>query len=169
MIKMNNDYFMQKALELAEEALARGEFPVGCVMVHQGKIVASGARKGTIGDDRNELDHAETVALRRLIDLDAPINHGDVTVFCTMEPCLMCYAALILAGIGQIVYAYEDVMGGGSTCDLSRLKPLYKKSPITVIPDVMRLESLKLFQTYFSNPANCYWKYILLAEYTVAQ
>ena len=166
---MNYERFMKKALELAEDALALGEFPVGCVMVHRGKILATGARKGTIGDTRNELDHAETVALRRLMDLDEPINHGDVTVFCTMEPCLMCYAALILAGIGKIVYAYEDVMGGGSACELSRLNPLYKNSPITVIPAVMRTESLKLFQTYFSNPANSYWKNSLLAEYTLAQ
>lgn len=166
---MNDDHFMKKALELAEDALARGEFPVGCVMVHREKILVTGARKGTIGNDRNELDHAEMVALRRLIELDGPINHGDVTVFCTMEPCLMCYAALILAGIGNIVYAYEDVMGGGSACELSRLKPLYKNSPITVVADVMRTESLQLFQAYFSNPANSYWKNSLLAEYTLAQ
>ena len=166
---MNHEYFMKKALELAEDALARGEFPVGCVMVHREKILVTGARKGTTGNDRNELDHAEMVALRRLIELDGPINHGDVTVFCTMEPCLMCYAALILAGIGNIVYAYEDVMGGGSACELSRLKPLYKNSPITVVADVMRTESLQLFQAYFSNPANSYWKNGLLAEYTLAQ
>ena len=166
---MNDDYFMGKALKLAQDALEKGEFPVGCVMVHQGKILVTGARRGTTGDGRNELDHAEMVALRRLIDFEEPISHNDVTVFCTMEPCLMCYAALILAGIGKIVYAYEDVMGGGSTCELSRLKPLYRGSPITVIPDVMRGESLKLFQAYFSNPANSYWKNSLLAEYTLAQ
>ena len=166
---MNDDHFMKKALELAEDALARGEFPVGCVMVHREKILVTGARKGTIGNDRNELDHAEMVALRRLIEFDGPINHGNVTVFCTLEPCLMCYAALILAGIGNIVYAYEDVMGGGSACELSRLKPLYKNSPLTVVADVMRTESLQLFQAYFSNPANSYWKNSLLAEYTLAQ
>ena len=81
----------------------------------------------------------------------------------------MCYAALILASIGNIVYAYEDVMGGGSACELSRLKPLYKNSPITVVADVMRTESLQLFQAYFSNPNHKYWKNSLLAEYTLAQ
>ena len=166
---MDNEHFMHRALELAAEALARGEFPVGCVMVYREKILVTAARKGTIGDDRNELDHAEMVALRRLIELDESVNHGEVTVFCTMEPCLMCYAALILAGIGKIVYAYEDVMGGGSACELSRLKPLYKNSPITVASDVLRTESHHLFKAYFSNPANSYWKNSLLAEYTLAQ
>jgi tRNA(adenine34) deaminase len=166
---MNYEIFMREALALARGALNRGEFPVGCVMVYQDKILATGARKGTIQSNRNELDHAEMVALRRLIDLDAPITHGDITVFCTMEPCLMCYAALILAGVGKIVYAYEDVMGGGSACDLSSLPPLYKNSSITVVADVMRTESLKLFKAFFSNPDHGYWKDSLLATYTLAQ
>ena len=166
---MNYELFMKKALEQAEDALARGEFPVGCVLVHREEVLVTGARTGTTGDGKNELDHAEMAALRRLIDFDKPVNHGDVTVFCTMEPCLMCYAALILAGVGKIVYAYEDVMGGGISCELSRLKPLYSNSPITVVADVLRTERLKLFQAYFSNPVNTYWKNSLLAEYTLAQ
>ena len=166
---MNYERFMKKALELAQDALDKGEFPVGCVLVHREEVLVTGARTGTVGDGKNELDHAEMVALRRLIDLDEPINHGDLTIFCTMEPCLMCYAALILAVIGKIVYAYEDVMGGGISCELSRLKPLYQNSTIAVVADVLRTESLQLFQAYFSNPVNNYWKNSLLAEYTLAQ
>jgi tRNA(adenine34) deaminase len=166
---MNDAHFMRKALELAGGALGRGEFPVGCVMVHQDKILVTGARKASIENDRNELDHAEMVALRRLTELKKPINQAELTVFCTMEPCLMCYAALILAGIGKIVYAYEDVMGGGCNCELARLKPLYKNSPITVVAGVMRRESLELFQAFFSNPDSSYWKDSLLAEYTLSQ
>jgi len=160
-------YFMKKALDQAEDALAEGEFPVACVMVYQGKILVTGSRKGTIGAARNEIDHAEMVALRRLTEIEDPIDPDKITVFCTMEPCLMCYGALILAGVGEIVFAYEDVMGGGTGCELSRLKPLYKNSPVTVVPDIMRADSLKLFKTYFSNPANNYWKQSLLAEYTL--
>jgi tRNA(adenine34) deaminase len=160
-------YFMKKALDQAEHALIEGEFPVGCVMAYQDKILVSGSRKGTIGDNRNEIDHAEMVALRRLIDVENKIDPGKITVFCTMEPCLMCYGALILAGVGEIVFAYEDVMGGGTGCELSGLKPLYQNSPVTVVAGVMRAESLKIFKTYFSNPANSYWKQSLLAEYTL--
>src|SRR5210317_910128 len=158
---------MKKALGLAEQALSEDEFPVGCVMAYQGKILVTGSRRGTIEDAGNEIDHAEMVALRRLIEIEDKIDPGKITVFCTMEPCLMCYGALILAGVGEIVFAYEDVMGGGTGCELSRLKPLYKNSPVTVVPGVMRADSLKLFKTYFSNPANSYWKQSLLAEYTL--
>jgi len=166
---MNYEYFMKKGLELAQGALAEGEFPVGCVMVWRSKILVTGSRKGTIGGGGNEIDHAEMVALRRLIEFKDHIDHGEITVFCTMEPCLMCFGALMLAGIGKIVYAYEDVMGGGTGCELSRLKPLYKNSLITVVPGVMRTESLKIFKSYFSNPANSYWKQSPLAEYTLRQ
>jgi len=166
---MNDEYFMGKALKVAKDALEKGEFPVGCVMVYREKVLVTGARSGTTGDGKNELDHAEMVALRQLIDAEKPVDMGDVTAFCTMEPCLMCYAALMLAGIGKIVYAYEDVMGGGSAVELSRLKPLYKSSPIKVVAGISRTESLNLFQAFFSNPVNPYWKDSLLAEYTLAQ
>ncbi len=165
---MDYRYFMKKALDRAEHALAEGEFPVGCVMVYQDKILVTGSRKNTTGDATNEIDHAEILALRRLTELKGSIDPAKITVFCTMEPCLMCYSALILAGIGEIVFAYEDVMGGGTGCDLSRLKPLYKNSSISVIPGVMRPESLKIFKDYFSDPANHYWEKSLLAEHTLA-
>jgi tRNA(adenine34) deaminase len=164
---MDYEYFMKKALEQAEQALAAGEFPVGCVLVYQDKILVSGARRGSIGGDRNEIDHAEIVALRRLSDLEDSVDHSQVTAFSTLEPCLMCYGALILAGICKIVYAYEDVMGGGTSCELSRLTPLYKDSPVKVVPGILRTESLKLFKDFFADPANDYLKHSLLTEYTL--
>ncbi len=87
---------MKKALDQTEHALVGGEFPVGCVMVFQDKILATGSRKGTIGATNNEIDHTEMEALRRLIEIADEIDPGTITVFCTMEPCLMCYGALIL-------------------------------------------------------------------------
>ena len=166
---MDYEYFMQKALVQAERALAEGEFPVGCVLVYRNEILVTGSRQGTLGSRQNELDHAEMVALRRLIAIDDPIDHDQITVFCTMEPCLMCFGALILAGIGKIVYAYEDTMGGGSGCDLARLTPLYKNSSIEIVRSILRNESLQLFKAYFSDPANSYWKGSLLAQYTLKQ
>ena len=166
---MDYEHFMKKALDLAEQALARGDFPVGCVLVDQNKILAAGSRKGTVGCSQNEIDHAEMVALRSLLESEDQVPSGRLTAFCTMEPCLMCYGALILAGVDKIVYAYEDVMGGGTECELSRLKPLYRNSPIKVVPHVLRTQSLNLFKIFFSNPANSYWENSLLADYTLRQ
>ena len=165
---MDYEFYMRQALEQAEQALAAGEFPVGCVLVYQDKILGTGARRGSVPGDRNEIDHAEIVALRRLSNLGDTVDHSQITAFSTMEPCLMCYSALILAGIGKIVYAYEDVMGGGTGCELSRLTPLYRDSPVKVMPGILRAESLKLFKEYFADPANDYLRQSLLAEYTLA-
>jgi tRNA(adenine34) deaminase len=166
---MDYEHFMRRALAQAELAAASGEFPVGCVLVYQDEILTAGARQGTTDEGHNEIDHAEIVALRRLADIEDRVDRSQITAFSTMEPCLMCYAALIIAGIGKLVYAYEDVMGGGTACELTRLNPIYKNSRIKVVPNILRAESLKMFKKFFANPANGYLKQSLLAEYTLWQ
>ena len=166
---MDYEYYMTKALQQAEAALVAGEFPVGCVMVYENKIVASGARENSTTDCTNEVDHAEMIALRRLYDLDTKINFEKVTLFSTLEPCLMCFGALLISDIRKIVFAYEDAMGGGTRCDLTKLPPLYKKNQISIIPNILRNKSLHLLKTFFSNPENTYLKGSLLANYTLRQ
>lgn len=160
---------MEKALQQAEAALKKGDFPVGCVIADAEKVIAAGLRRGTRGTAANEIDHAEIVALRALWERGCPVNADDLTIYCTMEPCLMCFGAIVLSGIRRIVYAYEDVMGGGTGCDLSLLAPLYRSAGITIVPHVLREKSLVLFQAFFRDPAHKYWKDSLLARYTLEQ
>ena len=166
---MDYERFMQKALEEAQTALTAGEFPVGCVMVQDKKILASGARRGTTGGYPNEVDHAELVALRRLFRLNLQMNMREVTVFSTLEPCLMCFGALMISGIGKLVFASEDPMGGSTQCDAAKLNPLYQSNQMAIIPGVLRNESLKLLKAFFSEPENTYLKDSLLATYTLGQ
>ena len=97
------------------------------------------------------------------------IRPSEVTVYATMEPCLMCYSTLLVSGIHTIVYAYEDFMGGGTNLPLEQLKPLYRAMEITVIPHVLRERSLQLFKQFFKASGNPYLADTLLAEYTLAQ
>ncbi len=170
---MDHSDYMGKALDLARTALKDGEFPVGCLLVHRNQIIASGVRAGTTrsvsNGPVNEIDHAEMVALRQFYQADGSINPTETTIYCTMEPCLMCYAAILLSGIGTIVYAYEDVMGGGTQSDLKKLAPLYRKQQITIIPHIRRNESLALFKAFFRDGKNDYWQGSDLAQYTLAQ
>ena len=166
---MDYAFFMSKALDKAHRALSMGEFPVGCVMVYENRVLVTGARLHSTPDNQNELDHAEMLALRRLVDIHEKIDREKITLFSTLEPCLMCYAALILNDIRHIVYAYEDVMGGGTNIDLERLNPFYKDMKITVIPHVLRQESLKLLKEFFADPLSDYLKESLLAQYTLKQ
>ncbi len=168
-MEMNDNYFMTKALEKARTALDAGEFPVGCVLTSGDEIIASGSRFATTTGAVNELDHAEMTALRRLENRGRELDRSRVVAFSTMEPCLMCFSALILAGVSRIAWAYEDVMGGGTRVDRSAMAPLYKNSEIIVTPRVMREESLALFKRFFKNPANDYWSGSLLSSYTLEQ
>jgi tRNA(adenine34) deaminase len=166
---MDYEYFMKKALDQARKALDAGEFPVGCVLVHQNRILATGARKGSMGNFPNEIDHAEMIALKCVAGMDINTDKKEMVLFTTMEPCLMCLGALILNGIGEVVYAYEDVMGGGTGCNLAGLTPLYRNQKISIVPHILRRQSLELFKAFFQNPENSYWRGSLLAEYTLRQ
>ncbi len=160
---------MKKALAQAEDAFSAGEFPVGCVIADTKNILATGFRHGTTGQHPNEIDHAEIVALRALYEKKTDVNNDQLTLYCTMEPCLMCFGAVLISGIRRIVYAYEDAMGGGTQCGLSNLPPLYSGKDVSIVPHVLRRQSLVLFKAFFSQPENDYWKNSLLAEYTLAQ
>jgi tRNA(adenine34) deaminase len=163
--------FMEQALEQARKAFDQGQFPVGCVIVQDDRVIASGTRAGTSGDLSffSEIDHAEIRALKALESSDVRFIPERAVLFCTMEPCLMCFAAIILAGIRTVVFAYEDVMGGGTGLDRRHLAPLYSDAQITVVPHVLRKKSLDLFHDFFNKEANLYWKNSLLESYTLDQ
>ena len=102
---------MRRALDLAAEAAAAGEVPVGAVVTRDGEIVAE-ARNAM----RGQVDptaHAEMVAIRLAATrLDSPRLDG-CELWVTLEPCAMCAAAISLARIGKLNFAAEDTKGGG--------------------------------------------------------
>jgi tRNA(adenine34) deaminase len=161
--------FMRAALDLANAALATGDFPVGCVIADGDRLIVHGRRTGTADGMANEIDHAELNALRSLYTTAPDMDRARLTVYCTMEPCLMCFSAIMLSGIGRIVYAYEDVMGGGTGCDRSTLSPLYRDTHMTVVAGLLRENSLMLFQRFFADSGNPYWADSLLSRYTLCQ
>jgi tRNA(adenine34) deaminase len=165
----HHETYMREALLEAGKALAAGEFPVGCVMVHKDGIVSRGRRINSKTPNENELDHAEIVALRKLFAQHPEIDRSELIVYSTMEPCLMCYVTLLLNGIRTIVYGYEDVMGGGTNLALQSLNPLYREMSVAITPHVLRRESLELFKTFFADQDNTYWQDSSLARYTLAQ
>ena len=168
---MPHETFMRLALQQAQQALANHEFPVGAVIVAGDEPVAIGRRENSRDETANELDHAEVVALRDLLARRPEIDRRTLTVYSTMEPCLMCYSAMLLNGIRNFIYAYEDAMGGGTGLQLMNLPPLYQAMApeVRILPHILRQESLELFKAFFASPANNYWQGSLLAEYTLAQ
>jgi tRNA(adenine34) deaminase len=138
---------------------------VGCVVLYDGRLIVAGAREGTAAGGTNETDHAEMVALRQLERVDPSLDRSRMTLYCTMEPCLMCFGAIILSGIKTVVYAFEDPMGGGTACDLSSLPMLYRNCRIRIKKGVCRGKSLDLFYDFFNKKGNLYWKDSFLEQY----
>jgi len=167
MVRSHN-YYMGQALTLAEENLQMGEFPVGCIMVEEGEVVANG-RRAHSGLKANEIDHAEVLALRDLVEKRPDMDLGNIVVYSTMEPCLMCFSTMIVNGIRSMVYGYEDVMGGGTSIDLVKLPPFYSSMDLSITPHVLREKCLLLFKKFFENPTNRYLDDSLLARYTMEQ
>jgi len=158
---------MDLALTEARKALGEGEFPVGCVFVLGDEVIAKGRRKNSSGPLANEIDHAEITALRTVQRIEPIPELSELTVYSTMEPCLMCFTTMLLSGIRNFVWAFEDVMGGGTNLPTKILNPLYAEMKIKLTGNVQRQESLKLFQQFFRE--HSYWQDSLLARYTLEQ
>jgi tRNA(adenine34) deaminase len=103
---------MRIALEAAQDAAARGETPVGAVVVDPatGEVVAVGAN-GPIGS-HDPTAHAEIVALREAARKLGNYRLTDLTLVVTLEPCAMCAGAISHARIGRLVFGAEDEKGG---------------------------------------------------------
>jgi tRNA(adenine34) deaminase len=102
--------FMQIALEEARAAGARGEVPVGCVVVRGADIVARAGNR-TIAD-RDPTAHAELVAIRGAAATLGNERFADCDLYVTLEPCAMCAAAMSFARIRRVYFGASDPKGG---------------------------------------------------------
>ncbi|MFK7994369.1 MAG: tRNA adenosine(34) deaminase TadA [Granulosicoccus sp.] len=103
--------FMQRALQLAHEAFALGEIPVGAVLVHEGQILGEGFNRCVIDTDPSA--HAEVVALRHAAAAHKNFRLDGATLYVTLEPCLMCCGAVLQARIKRLVYGAREPRTGG--------------------------------------------------------
>jgi tRNA(adenine34) deaminase len=102
---------MRRALDLAGEAAAAGEVPVGAVVTCGAAVIAE-ARNGMRGS-ADPTAHAEMVAIRAAAEKLATSRLDDCTLWVTLEPCAMCAAAVALARMKALRFGAEDPKGGG--------------------------------------------------------
>jgi tRNA(adenine34) deaminase len=103
--------FMAAALDEARAAAARGEVPVGAVVVRGGEIVArAGNRTRELSDPTA---HAEVLAIREACRLAGSERLGGYDLYVTLEPCPMCAAAISAARVGRLYYGASDPKSGG--------------------------------------------------------
>ena len=102
--------FMQFALEEAHAAAARGEVPVGCVIVRDGQVIARAGNR-TLAD-KDPTAHAELLAIRQAAAALGSERLADCDLYVTLEPCAMCAAAMSFARIRRLYYGAGDPKGG---------------------------------------------------------
>ena len=143
-----DENYMDMALELAREAAAEGEVPVGCVVVRNGEVVGRGRNRRETA--KTALGHAEIEAIA-----DACKNLGgwrlwECTLYVTLEPCPMCAGAIINARIPRVVFGASDEKCGacGSVCDLFSMA--FNHHP-QVEKGVREAESAALLTDFFQN------------------
>ena len=101
---------MRRALDLAAEAAAAGEVPVGAVIVRDGAVIATSANMMLAANDPTA--HAEIVAIRRAAEVLGKSRLTGCDLWVTLEPCAMCAGAISHARISRLYYAAEDPKGG---------------------------------------------------------
>ncbi|MEP4485408.1 MAG: tRNA adenosine(34) deaminase TadA [Halioglobus sp.] len=118
MAESSHEYWMARALILADEAETLGEVPVGAVVVRDGECLGEGFNQVISANDPTA--HAEVVALRSAAAAAENYRLPDATLYVTLEPCSMCAGALVHARIATLVFAAREPRAGAicSTCSL---------------------------------------------------
>jgi len=123
---MNDQHWMQKAIELARQAAALGEVPIGAVVIHQpdGRLIGQGFNRREL--DHDPTAHAEILALRQAAKSLGQWRLTDCTLYVTLEPCPMCAGAIVNARVAALVYGCDDPKAGAvrtlyQLCQDSRL------------------------------------------------
>ena len=140
--------FMDAALELAKEAAADGEVPVGCVIVRNGQIVGRGRNRRETA--KTALGHAEIEAIGQACENLGGWRLWDCTLYVTLEPCPMCAGAIMGARIPRVVFGASDDKCGacGSVCDLFAME--FNHHP-QVDKGIRQEESSALLTEFFQN------------------
>ena len=147
MIEKNDSYWMQQAIAEAAKAERKGEVPIGCVIVLDDKIIARGHNLRESNHD--PVAHAELIAIRKAARKLGSWRLVNCTLYVTLEPCLMCMGAIILARVPAVVFGCYDPKGGaaGSLYDLSDDPRLNHR--IALSPLILEQECSKQLQGFF--------------------
>lgn len=105
-----DESWMDLALAEARDAAAKGEVPVGCVIVKNDVVIARGHNLRE--SDRDPTAHAEMIAIRAAARAVGDFRLSGATAFVTLEPCAMCAGALVHARVDRVVYGCTDPKGG---------------------------------------------------------
>ena len=139
--------FMQQALGLAREAGERGEVPVGAVIVLDGEIIGRGSNAPIAANDPTA--HAEIMALREAARATGNYRLEGATLYCTIEPCVMCAGAIVTARISRLVFGARDIRFGGVRSKFRIADSDVLNHRVEVVEGVLGFECSQLLREFF--------------------
>lgn len=144
---MEREAYMSLALELAREAAAEGEVPVGCVIAGpDGAVIGRGRnRREETGD---ATAHAELEAIRQACAALGDWRLSGCTLYVTLEPCPMCTGAIINARIPTLVFGAREALSGSCGSIIDLFSEGYGHRP-AVYPGVLREDCAALLRDFF--------------------
>jgi tRNA(adenine34) deaminase len=143
----DDQYWMQRALELARQAEAAGEVPVGAVLVKDGELLAEGFNQPISSHDPSA--HAEMVALREAAKRSQNYRLPGTTLYVTLEPCAMCAGALVHARVERVVYAAKEPRTGAAGSVLNVLQHEALNHRCETEQGLCEEESVTMIQAFF--------------------
>lgn len=144
--------WMLQCLALAAEAEALGEVPVAALVVKDGAVIGRGYNRNIVDCDPSA--HAEIVAMREAGRVVGNHRLVGTTLYCTLEPCLMCAGAMVHARVARLVFAADDPKTGavGSVFDV--LSDPRHNHRVEVVRGVMALEAGERLRAFFRRKRN---------------
>ena len=143
-----HDLFMREALGLARQAVASGEVPVGAIVVAEGSVIGRGANSPIARNDPTA--HAEMLALREAAQAAGNYRLEDATLYCTLEPCVMCAGALVAARIKRLVFGTRDLRFGGVRSKFRIADSDLLNHQVEIVEGVLAAECVELLQNFFA-------------------
>ncbi|MEC7869618.1 MAG: nucleoside deaminase [Bacteroidota bacterium] len=140
-IKFNDEYYMKLAYKYAKLAYEKDEVPVGAVIVKNNIVLAKSYNLVETLTDVTA--HAEMISITSATNKINSKYLVGCTLYVTLEPCVMCFEALIMSRISKIVYSVSDPKKGGISTQLK------KKHKILISSGILQKKSLDLIQRFF--------------------
>ncbi len=139
---------MREAIRLAGQAAARGEVPVGAVLVSADGVVIGAGANSPIAD-MDPTAHAEMFALREAARNTGNYRLMESTLYTTLEPCVMCAGAIVHARVGRLVFGARDLRFGGVRSKFQLADSDLLNHRVEVVEGVLAAECQRLLQEFF--------------------
>jgi tRNA(adenine34) deaminase len=143
----DDERFMREALKEAHKARDRDEVPVGAVVVFEGRVIARGYNQVELLNDATA--HAEMIAIGSAAQHKENWRLIDTTLYCTLEPCMMCAGALFLSRVKRLVWGAPDLRHGVNGSWLDVFVEKHPTHSIEVTSHVLAHECASLMEEFF--------------------